>query len=59
MFQIGVATAIGALVVVTLFMRQVPLRKAAGARENLVAETIEESQAAGAGVPADPGVMLD
>ena len=57
-FLIGVGTTIGALVVVTLFMRQVPLRKAFGPRENLVAETIEESQAAGAGVPADPGVML-
>ncbi len=59
MFLIGVGTTIGALVVVTLFMRQIPLRKTAGARENLVAETIEESQAAGAGVPSDPGVMAE
>jgi hypothetical protein len=56
-FQIGVGTTIGALVIVTLFMRQVPLRKTFGPRENLIAETIEESQAAGAGVPSDPGVM--
>jgi EmrB/QacA subfamily drug resistance transporter len=56
-FLIGVGSTIGALVVVTLFMRQVPLRKTFGPRENLVAETIEESQAAGAGVPSDPGVM--
>jgi MFS family permease len=56
-FLIGVGSTIGALVVVTLFMRQIPLRKAVGRRENLVAEAIEESQAAGAGVPSDPGVM--
>ena len=55
-FLIGVGSAVAALVVVTLFMRQIPLRSGAP-RENLVAETIEESQAAGAGVPADPGVM--
>jgi EmrB/QacA subfamily drug resistance transporter len=58
-FLIGVGSTIGALVIVTLFMRQVPLRKAFGPRENLVAEAIEESQAAGAGVPSDPGVPLD
>jgi hypothetical protein len=55
-FLIGVGTTIGALVIVTLFMRQVPLR-AGAPRQNLIAETIEESQAAGAGVPSDPGVM--
>jgi hypothetical protein len=55
-FLIGVGSTIGALVIVTLFMRQVPLRSGAPG-QNLVAETIEESQAAGAGVPSDPGVM--
>ncbi len=55
-FLIGMGSAVAALVVVTLFMRQVPLRSGAP-RQNLVAETIEESQAAGAGVPSDPGVM--
>jgi hypothetical protein len=55
-FLIGMGSAVAALVVVTLFMRQVPLRTGAP-RQNLVAETIEESQAAGAGVPSDPGVM--
>ncbi len=55
-FLVGVGSALAALVVVTLFMRQVPLRSGAPG-ENLVAETIEESQAAGAGVPSDPGVM--
>ena len=58
-FLIGVGSTIGALVVVTLFMRQIPLRKTVGRRENLVAEAIEESQAAGAGVPSDPGVMAE
>ena len=37
-------------------MRQLPLR-AGAPRQNLIAEAIEESQAAGAGVPSDPGVM--
>jgi EmrB/QacA subfamily drug resistance transporter len=55
-FLVGVGSAVAALIVVTLFMRQVPLRTGAPG-ENLVAETIEESQAAGAGVPSDPGVM--
>jgi EmrB/QacA subfamily drug resistance transporter len=58
-FLIGVGTTLGALVVVTLFMRQIPLRKTAGRRENLAAEVVEESQAAGAGVPSDPGVTLE
>ncbi len=55
-FLIGVGTTIGALVVVTLFMRQIPLRKTIGPSENLVSEVIGESQAAAAGVPSDPGV---
>ncbi len=38
-------------------MKQLPLRKTVAGRENLLAEAIEESQAAGAGVPSDPGVM--
>ncbi len=55
-FLVGVGSSIAAFLVVTLFMRQVPLR-AGAPRQNLIAETIEESQAAGAGVPSDPGVM--
>ncbi len=58
-FLIGVGSTVGALLVVTLFMKQIPLRKTAGGRENLVAAAIEESQAAGAGVPSDPGVPTD
>ncbi len=56
-FLIGVGSTIVALLVVTLFMKQIPLRQTAGGRENLVAQAIEELQAAGAGVPSDPGVM--
>jgi len=58
-FLVGVGSTLAALVVVTLFMRQIPLRKTAGRRENLAAEVVEESQAAGAGVPSDPGVVLE
>jgi len=57
-FLIGVGTTVAALIVVTLFMRQIPLRQTMGSRENLVAEAIEESQAAGAGVPSDPGIPM-
>ncbi len=56
-FLVGVGTTLAALVVVVLFMKQIPLRKTVAGRENLLAEAIEESQAAGAGVPSDPGVM--
>ena len=56
-FLVGVGTTVAALVVVVLFMKQIPLRKTVAGRENLLAEAIEESQAAGAGVPSDPGVM--
>ena len=58
-FLVGVGTTLAALVVVVLFMKQIPLRKTVAGRENLLAEAIEESQAAGAGVPSDPGVMPD
>ena len=36
-----------------------PAPQTGAPRQNLVAEAIEESQAAGAGVPSDPGVMLE